>query len=303
MLRLAHRILSTPGTPVMSGWEQDYEWHKKVFHQTREDLPSSVIVCATNVWLFWSENDKDWWDYGSDFPKAVPPFPRMFVEFDLVGRMESFLQCGWDIRSFRGKWPIMGDLFSNEESRELRNGLQETDTAIAMSMFGTHKTGLPFFTGGMCLFVVNGDGEMKGNPQFKICLSTESDRRSLTELASAFFCPAALSMSFMHCKNVVRTDATETEGPPPKWLRRMKQPTLRYHVLEINPMKEVLRKEGGSETNGLKKALHICRGHFATYTPDKPLFGRISGTVWKPAHVRGSKEFGEVKKDYEVNAP
>ncbi len=68
-------------------------------------------------------------------------------------------------------------------------------------------------------------------------------------------------------------------------------------------MKEVLRREGGSETNGLKKALHICRGHFATYSPEHPLFGKFTGTFWKPAHVRGSQEHGIVVKDYVIKVP
>lgn len=54
---------------------------------------------------------------------------------------------------------------------------------------------------------------------------------------------------------------------------------------------------------GLRKALHLVRGHFATYTPDKPLFGRITGTVWKPSHVRGDAAEGIVAKDYRVKAP
>lgn len=68
-------------------------------------------------------------------------------------------------------------------------------------------------------------------------------------------------------------------------------------------MKAVLRTEGGIEQNGLKKALHICRGHFATYTDEKPLFGHFTGTVWKPSHVRGNVTEGIVSKDYRVHAP
>ena len=111
-----------------------------------------------------------------------------------------------------------------------------------------------------------------------------------------------LAVAFMNCKNVARNDVTATEGPSDKWIRRQKTSRIRYHVLDINPMKEVLQVEGGIETNGLKKALHICRGHFATYTPDKPLFGSVVGTFWKPSHVRGTIESGAVLKDYRIGA-
>ena len=76
-----------------------------------------------------------------------------------------------------------------------------------------------------------------------------------------------------------------------------------YKTLAIEPMKAVLSSEGGVTTNGLKRALHICRGHFATYTADKPLFGHFVGTVWRPMHTRGNKKHGEVKKDYRIEAP
>jgi len=42
----------------------------------------------------------------------------------------------------------------------------------------------------------------------------------------------------------------------------------------------------------------LVRGHFATYTQERPLFGRYAGTVFIPAHVRGTPEAGIVIKDY-----
>lgn len=65
-------------------------------------------------------------------------------------------------------------------------------------------------------------------------------------------------------------------------------------------MKKVLRTEGQSETTGLKRALHICRGHFAHYGDDKPLFGKYTGTFWRPMHARGKVEQGVVVKDYKI---
>jgi hypothetical protein len=36
---------------------------------------------------------------------------------------------------------------------------------------------------------------------------------------------------------------------------------------------------------------------------ERPLFGKIPGTSWVPAHVRGSLEEGAVVSDYKVGAP
>lgn len=82
-----------------------------------------------------------------------------------------------------------------------------------------------------------------------------------------------------------------------------KSPTpLRFNTINIEPMRSVLRREGRSEESGLRRALHICRGHFATYTEDKPRFGRPGehGSFWIPQHVRGSVERGVVVSDYNV---
>jgi hypothetical protein len=115
--------------------------------------------------------------------------------------------------------------------------------------------------------------------------------------------PAILTLALMNCRNVERREVEQPPKLSKKWAKKHGRPLVRYHVLDIDPMRKVLRDEGGSEKTGLKKALHICRGHFATYTDDAPLFGRVTGTFWKPQHVRGSAKHGVVVKDYNVKAP
>ena len=54
---------------------------------------------------------------------------------------------------------------------------------------------------------------------------------------------------------------------------------------------------------GPKKALHIFRGHFKTYSEDRPLFGKVAGTFWWEGSVRGSLAKGKVDKEYQVSPP
>jgi len=109
-----------------------------------------------------------------------------------------------------------------------------------------------------------------------------------------------IASSFMSCKNVQLVERQSPRHERRQREREKKPPLTKYYTLNIEPMKKILRVEGKSEEVGLKKAMHICRGHFAYYTPDKPLFGKLSGRFWIPAHVRGSKDLGEIKKDYRV---
>ena len=125
----------------------------------------------------------------------------------------------------------------------------------------------------------------------------------LSDSWGAFFYPAFLGISFLHCKNV----QVARETPPRKlshaFQRRHGRPLVHFHTLQITPMRKVLEREGQSQSVGLKKALHICRGHFKTFTPEGKLFGRYTGTYWWEAHVRGAQEHGIALKDYQVNQP
>jgi len=101
--------------------------------------------------------------------------------------------------------------------------------------------------------------------------------------------PVWLALSFTHCKNV----SIVAHATPPKVAKKRlasgKPAGVTYKTLVIDGMTSTLRTEGGIAQHGLQRALHICRGHFATYTAERPLFGRVTGTVWKPMHTRGSK--------------
>ena len=115
--------------------------------------------------------------------------------------------------------------------------------------------------------------------------------------------PMLLAICFMHCKNVTQE---RVEGRLTRQQRRhnpRQRPPLTHHVLRIDPMRTVLASEGQSGTVGTKKAIHICRGHFAHYTDEKPLFGRVTGMIWRPDHVRGRAKGRQVTKEYEVHAP
>jgi hypothetical protein len=115
--------------------------------------------------------------------------------------------------------------------------------------------------------------------------------------------PALLTLSFLHCKNVSIHNIT-----PPKKLSRKHQKKrgrglVRYHILDIDPMRKLLERYRTGSQLSFRKALHICRGHFKTFTSDAPLLGRHTGTYWWAPHVRGDKSTGVILKDYRVNAP
>jgi hypothetical protein len=156
------------------------------------------------------------------------------------------------------------------------------------------------------LLSVNADGSivdqvtLVNEPLFRQALGEGWQLAAAT--ATTFWYSGLLAVSFCHCKNVsVRRDEA-SQRLARRRTERCGGITLSYKTLEIAPMKKVLAKAGAQGPAGLKKALHICRGHFAHYE-DKGLFGKYKGRFWIPQHVRGSIEIGAALKDYKVNAP
>ena len=130
-----------------------------------------------------------------------------------------------------------------------------------------------------------------------------ADHQALCALAGMFVSPALMAISFMHCKNVRVVDQTPPAKASKIHQRKHGHGLTKYKTLEIDPMRETLRGKGRIGEVGLKQALHICRGHFKTYTEDRPLFGKKTGTYWWPQHVRGEEKSGRIVKDYSVRPP
>lgn len=129
------------------------------------------------------------------------------------------------------------------------------------------------------------------------------DDPNLENVGIAALFPVLFSISLLHCKNIELSDLP----PPSRQVRRLAErkgmEIIRYKTLVIEPFKKQVRHEarqaGESE---IHRALHICRGHFREYSEERPLFGKYAGRFWVPMHARGSKEHGEVRKDYKVIA-
>jgi hypothetical protein len=111
--------------------------------------------------------------------------------------------------------------------------------------------------------------------------------------------------ALLHCQNV---RLTEAGGYWPSRQMRNRAAAKgipappRFYTLVIDPAKPRTPDvaAAGTSAERTERALHICRGHFATYSEDRKLFGKYTGTFWIPAHVRGTAEVGLVGKDYAV---
>jgi hypothetical protein len=120
--------------------------------------------------------------------------------------------------------------------------------------------------------------------------------------AFALTAPLLLAMTFMHIKNGHFEEHTPDEKLQRSRVRKGKLPYFTYSTLVIDPIKKLLSEQGKIATEGIKNALHICRGHFKSFE-DKPLFGKHTGLYWWGMQLRGDEKVGVRKHDYKVKTP
>lgn len=113
--------------------------------------------------------------------------------------------------------------------------------------------------------------------------------------------PALLAVGLMNCKNVT-TERVERINPHQRSSSRKKRklpPKLDYHTIVLPGS----RSGGGALVEGLDvMPHHQVRGHFKTFTAERPLMGQHVGTYWWGWQVRGNKKNGITVTDYKIGA-
>jgi hypothetical protein len=242
-----------------------------------------------------------------DFPNLAPPWPAFWMEYRRKGAACGTLAVGDRI-----------------DTRELFIDSTKVHWIFVLHHFTTQSGGNPGSF--MEILALDASGKLiRGavNRDFMDALVPNAPDmvKEISELPGFVYhkeinvyvqelgCPEVLAqeemmaITFCHCKNVkVRPDSLP-EKLQKKRSKGGRVPVHRYYTLDIEPMKRVLTTDGRSREIGLKRALHICRGHFADYTDGRGLFGRHHGMFWVPQHVKGDARTGSVIKDYDVKAP
>jgi hypothetical protein len=310
-------IVSRSITIELSHTPSMKDFYQNLIISSIAGVSDSKIIVSDNVFSYYCDHEKCVWDI-EDIPNAAPPFGSFFIEFRTPPKIR--VEGGVE-RSSAGSPELAGCLFTVLDPSQYDYSLhvslgqgghefkrfEDAKWFIAGMVFLCNN-GSPVFCGVCRVYPVGADGRILACPASIVFgdhteMIANHGRELVAGVYDFWYIPALLSISFMNCKNV-RLDPVDPD-PIINRNRRVAglKPFLRYHTINIEPMKHVLRTEGNIEAEGLKRALHICRGHFATYSAEKPLFGRVVGTVWRPSHVRGSAKEGVIFSDYNVNPP
>lgn len=307
-----------------------YDRLMTVINRDNEYYPSlreATIIEATNVsdFYFNSHIEKLTNELKNDFPSLAPPFQNFFIETNaprvisnkwmIIGSLESphvnKLSCrAWGIHCVAEdigddpRWDITASLYFEKSKK------YEIHGPAWISRLLISKDGeIEYCQGGPGIGRFDEDERKKVFSKVFIEYvkkKHKSVKRVITDrdlgFQNIYFYPLYLAISFMHCKNVKLEEINPPDKLQKKHLKKHKQQLIRYHVVKIEQIKKTLRTEGMIENQGLKKALHICRGHFKDYR-QSGLFGKIPGIYWWDSHVRGEKESGIIVKDYELKKP
>jgi len=263
----------------------------------------TTVVKADNVaeYLWINEDDKPTLS-PNDFPNLAPPLKNIFIEwyeppgkiFEWIIQFQKRVQKKLKPSDFHHKTGLLFRVIDEKKGDEIR-------WTVRVDLFSDKSFGLP-----PLIYKVTKDGQLYLKNEGDVfdnvdVIQDEIDgERKLESQEYGWETRVGfLTISLMHCKNVKIIPRGGGIGKKPN-KRNRHEPKFRYHVLDIEPMKTVLRLEGEGEKMGLKHALHICRGHFKDYRNGKGLFGKFNDLIWWSDHVRGSIANGIVSKDYRI---
>ena len=261
----------------------------------------------------------------SNYGPIRTPFPEVFIEAKVPNSLKDPLGGPW--YADRAEYPItrIGALIHyHREKMEFINKDGKSVESQALTQLSNPTGHLEFHIikatsrgvlGPVRAIGVNLDagGEIAGgfcestSPLFDWLESNKQNGTSIFKDDTLFstLCLDTIlyALQMLNCKNVKETEIE----PSPKLSKRFRKktgfPLSRYHILSIGKTYNAKDEQKETHTEGSEghaRAQHIARGHFRTYTPEKPLFGKVHGTFWIDAHVRGDKGEGIVKKDYSI---
>lgn len=122
---------------------------------------------------------------------------------------------------------------------------------------------------------------------------------NLTLMKLYFVSMVVLFVNLINCSNISTVLVSPSEKLNRARLRRGKLPLFSYKTLVIDS-NGFIRRNGQKKASIYSNRIHLCRGHFKLFSPNRPLFGRYSGLYWWQPCVRGKNKNGFVDKEYHV---
>lgn len=283
----------------------------------------AVVVAVDPIAEHYGMNEKMLWG-PEDYPYCLPPWDLSFVEWNeprtiktpdgLIKTTPGNQQGAVVVRYPGGrptaeKWwgrlmQMTGGIVNGADKGSV--SLQsDAEHCISVAFYG-HSCGMTVGYRVMTFAFLTADGTVtnklttgSGMQHMLDLIGVEETQRFYDSACHVVF----LAFTFANCANVKLEDVTDDLQPEPKIRRRLKIPEVKRYTLNICGHSSKPSRDYNQGPQGVMP-FHLCRGHFATYTAERPMFGnpKLVGRFWHPPHMKGKKENGEVIKDYAIAA-
>lgn len=229
-----------------------------------------------------------------DLVCAFPPFEVTWFEYNIPNMM----RIGDEIRHV----PYSGKIGVFAQMRQIKGDKCEVAFILFTNIPNMHwKGGTQITCDNKGKVLIDENQLLATNPTYNLIPEFKNvTQQQKTEFIMLDINVVFYALNFLHCRNVKSIENKFDDKLINNWKKKNRPFFEKYYTLEIDAMKKVLEDEGDIKNSGIKKALHICRGHFKNYD-DKPLFGKHTGMYWWQHSVRGSKDVGIINKTYQVN--
>lgn len=269
----------------------------------------SMVLCVDHMVEHAVEEWKSAIEEGANFtadrfPFCKPPWPVSFVEANVSGDvlpMPGLRQYGaFTISLSEPHKCSLGGIDNLLRDIKSAGGVEFFSSALVFN----YKEKIILFPA-QAIWGINENGSLA---LLKYCMANvyknkydDDGMQCLINSGNLFLETMLLSFTFANCSNVKLEDVTEDIQPEPKIRRRLKTPEVKRYTLNISGHVARPSRDYNEGTKGVMP-FHLCRGHFATYTPSRPMFGnpKLVGRYWHPPHMKGKKENGEIVKDYAI---
>lgn len=263
-----------------------------------QDLPYIVSAYPLMPLFEDAEQFGRWLDQLADTPIRLP-FPAIWIEYrDVVDigvwctesqRDDPRLQHNDALSALSASW------FDDEGVERVLVASMDLDVPhgrapAIFGMMGEDREGIPV-------------PRASGKP-FTFMFPADDPKRAaaIQEHAQRIMTRVQFVLSLFHVHGIVIEKHEPDQGSLRARERRKRPAPVSYHTITL-PGGVSRRPSSTGRGSEAEIAAHIVRGHFARYTPENPLFGRLVGTFWRPMHMRGNPEHGTVIKDYEARDP
>lgn len=296
---IVHDILRRRMIPPAYVSEKEWDATCKRYDVIRRIVSSRPIVVIDNVAdLYWGTNQYHGWEF-EEIPNAAMPFD--FATFTWKMPWIIVGNNGFEQRPFESAACVVGcyDMRTWTPNDNVYP-VHPSTRFVVIVYVAVRRNGDTIVFPDRCVFNVLENGRICKS-EINVC---EGAGELFLDAASSSVFTALLGISFMHCKNVeVKDVSNEYRTEYGKKFTGKKLPQLKWHTIHVAPTIRKIKEVAATECGGdVRKALHICRGHFRTYDENsKGLFGRLHGTYFIPQHTRGDIANGQVLKDYVVS--